>query len=855
MIRLFAQLSANYLIRHFMQTMLMILGIALGVATFCMSSVIENSLDRALEHSRDPLFGSADIYVSNGDTGVPKQLAGSLKRVPGGKSIKARIIKRGTVPELNGMNVLLLGIDHDEDRDWDLPGVTVKQFSTKNWVWSRTFGKQDVLIGHHLDQSLQSLRHGFRFAVDGRRTIVAAQGTIEASGASSPLAGNVIVMSMEDTHRLLGTSQHVTRLDIVVDSNSSRQSVLDAIRLKTDGLLNVNLAEHQARPTGDVMQTVKTGLSLGGMATLPLGVFLVASMTAVSITSRQKDIGILRTMGATCRQIQMCYFAEATVIGLIASIIGIPIGFGISILAIGPIQQALSEAIIPIEMKAVQLNGGNIVGALLVGIGATLIGAALPIFHGTSLSPIEAIKHRYENKSAEVPWQRQSMVAIILAIGGLISFFYRDALPDRWGSYTCLMLIAVAVVYIAPVVALQILRWLQRRIRQVSWSLALDSILGSPGRARFVMTAVALSVAVVVQLAGTIHSNERGVTRWVDRSIAGDLFVTSGGPLTASGQSRPMSKDLIGEIARILPKADIVPMRFRFVEILRKNHADRVLVLALDSKRYVTANKDRTPLLPDLDSFRELSSRGTMIVSENYAELQNLHLGETQLIPGSTGAIPLRCVGIVPDYSCATGTIMVDESAHPEFADKSADVLDVYLGDDQSLDSCRQQLVDESFTTREDLTILTRTELRRHILSMVRNLYGLAYAQEAVVALIAIVGIAASLIVSTMQRQRELGFLRAQGATRGQIILLVLVEAIVMSFSGAIIGVLLGLSLDWYTLNVILSEETGFPLAFESPFFEILLACCVSVIAALVAGIGPARHAAWQPISIVTATE
>jgi ABC-type antimicrobial peptide transport system permease subunit len=198
---------------------------------------------------------------------------------------------------------------------------------------------------------------------------------------------------------------------------------------------------------------------------------------------------------------------------------------------------------------------------------------------------------------------------------------------------------------------------------------------------------------------------------------------------------------------------------------------------------------------------------------------------------------------------------MVDENAHPEFADKSADVFDIYLADDQSADSCRQQLLGESFAMQEDLTILTRTELRRHILSMVRNLYGLAYAQEAVVALVAIVGIAASLIVSTMQRQRELGFLRAQGATRGQIILLVLAEAIVLSFSGAIIGILLGLGLDWYTLNVILSEETGFPLAFESPSFEILLACLVSVIAAVVAGIGPARHAAWQPISIVTASE
>jgi len=855
MIRLFAQLSANHLARNLMQSVLMLLGIALGVATFCMSSVIENSLNRALENSRDPLFGSADVYVSNGDTGVPKGLIHSLVSIPGIKSIKGRVIERGTIPELNDLQVLLLGIEHDENQVWDLPDVTIERSTSKKWVWSRTFGKQDVLIGRQLDEKLQSRRHGFRFTVDGRRTIVAAQGTIHSTGASLPLAGNVIVMSLEDAQCLLGSGQTVTRLDIVVEANSSRQSVVDAIRRKTNGLLNVNLAEQQARPTGDVMQTVKTGLSLGGMAALPLGVFLVASMTSVSVAMRQKDMGILRTLGATRTQIRAFYFAEATVIGMLASIIGIPLGFGIAALAIGPIQQALSEAIIPVEMKMAELSGQNIVSAFLVGIGATLLGAAVPILRGTSLTPVEAIKHRYEHKSAEPHWRRQWVCALVLMGGGIVCSLYRDALATHWGNYAGLVLIASAFIYIAPVIVQYFHRVMQRRITAVSWSLALDSILGSPGRARFVMSAVALSVGVVVQMAGTIRSNEEGVTRWVDRSIAGDLFVTSGGPLTASGQSRPMPKDLMDEIMRILPGAEVVPMRFRFVEILRSSHADRVLVLALDAMRYVAANERRIPLIPDLASFKELTSRGTMIVSENYAELHGLRLGDSQYIPSSKGPISLRCVGIVPDYSCACGTVMVDENAHPEFADKSADVLDVYLADAQLPESCRRQLLGEPIAMREDLTVLTRQELRSHILSMVRNLYGLAYAQEAVVGLVAVVGIAASLVVSTLHRRRELGFLRAQGATRGQIISIVLDEAIVLSLSGAMIGVLLGLGLDWYTLNVILLEETGFPLSYSSPTIEIVCACWVSVVAAVLAGMGPARHAAWQPISVVTLSE
>jgi lipoprotein-releasing system permease protein len=121
--------------------------------------------------------------------------------------------------------------------------------------------------------------------------------------------------------------------------------------------------------------------------------------------------------------------------------------------------------------------------------------------------------------------------------------------------------------------------------------------------------------------------------------------------------------------------------------------------------------------------------------------------------------------------------------------------------------------------------------------------------------LVAVVGIAASLVVSTLQRRQELGFLRAQGATRGQIVAVVLAEATILSATGALIGLLMGIAMDWYTQQVILADETGFPLPFQLPVTEAILATAISILAAMVAGWGPAHHAAHQSIAVATASE
>src|SRR4051794_17725199 len=131
------------------------------------------------------------------------------------------------------------------------------------------------------------------------------------------------------------------------------------------------------------------------------------------------------------------------------------------------------------------------------------------------------------------------------------------------------------------------------------------------------------------------------------------------------------------------------------------------------------------------------------------------------------------------------GTILVDRSWYAKaFHDTQVDVLDVYLKPGTDPEAVRAR-IRERWGEREGLRAATRAELHREVKDQVRRVYHLAYAQEFVVGLVALLGVVSALFISVLQRRRELGLLRAVGASRAQVLGTVAAEASLMGAAGA----------------------------------------------------------------------
>jgi putative ABC transport system permease protein len=121
--------------------------------------------------------------------------------------------------------------------------------------------------------------------------------------------------------------------------------------------------------------------------------------------------------------------------------------------------------------------------------------------------------------------------------------------------------------------------------------------------------------------------------------------------------------------------------------------------------------------------------------------------------------------------------------------------------------------------------------------------YLLAYLQQIIIGVVAALGVVTALLISVLQRKRELGLLLAVGATPGQVLRSVLAEAMFMGIFGTLIGLLIGLPMVWYVLRLVLVEESGFILPILIPWKQTAIIAAVSISTATFAGLLPAIRA------------
>jgi putative ABC transport system permease protein len=420
------------------------------------------------------------------------------------------------------------------------------------------------------------------------------------------------------------------------------------------------------------------------------------------------------------------------------------------------------------------------------------------------------------------------------------------------GSFGGIILTLLGALLAAPLVAALgagLVRPLTRRLPGVGVRLAADNLLRAPSRTGVVVGALTAGVALSVQVAGVLESNERPIIEWVDRAIMTDLIVTGGENTAAATSSNlPLDTALGDELRRLPGVRQAVSGRYR-----RPTYGGTIIfLLAFDAARFHDANRVY-PDYPGLDLFRRLAEPGTVIVSDNFAVMHNVRPGDVLTLQGTRGPAELRVIGAVPDYSWTRGTVFIDRSTLWDvFEDDRVDIYEVYLkGGERTAAEAAVRAV----AARRALTVVTRDDLRGYISGALHRLFGLVQVQQFIVGTVASLGVVTALLISVLQRRRELGLLRSVGATRAQVLRSVLAEAALLGLFGTLFGLGVGLVFEWYVIRVLVWEEGGFVLPILIPWAAAATVAGVSLGLAVLAGLGPALHAARLQIAEVVAYE
>ena len=813
------------------RTLLSIVGIALGVGVLFASLATDAGIEAAIDRTVHDIVGRADLRVAAfGDEGLAPESVAAIDEAPG-VVVAAPVLERRTYLEADVTTpgglpkpVTVLGIDPAaEAQIRDLPLVAGSRLAGPEafgaLVTERLAAEDGLKLGS--DVTFQAGSEGpVSLEVEG---IVAGDGPFVGSG------GRTVIVPLKTAQRLLDFDG-VSRVDIIVSEGATPAEVASALEvaLTTEPYVlssPQDLAASLRTSTADFRATT----ALIAAVALFVGAFLIFNTLSMTVTERIRELGLLRAAGATRGQLARFVLAQAAVLGVAGSILGLAVGAGLAYVMAGYVRTVGS-----IPLDAPELGIASILVAVAIGLVVTLAASIEPARRAGAIPPVEALKARLDPASARRARLRW-LVGVFVAVGlaGLFAWpqgAIGSGLLRSFAVYLLLLGVVLVSPYLlgglATVAGLPFTWFFRLEERLARAALARD-------RSRTALTVGALTaaLAMIVAIGGVAGHSRAAASAWLAEVIPGDELLTSIRPVALD--EAPL-EDLaaIDGVARVSPIAtfDVADHGVR-TDAAAVVGAD----LLADGRLRLVAG-DREAALPALDE------GGSVIVPAALAARDELALGsEVVLAIGGGRVLPLSVVGVAERTLPGRGgeSILVGwKDATESLGVTGADALAVRFEPGQ--EAAARPAVDETAT----LYSLEPTPLSRVAGAVdvaLGQVFGLFDALAVVAVIVAALGIVNTLSMNVLERVRELGVLRAAGMTRSQVRRTVVVEAGILGLTGSFLGVVTGLAAG---ALMIVFAGGSLGLGTEVPWASIGLAVLL--------GVGLSMLAAWYPARLAS---
>jgi putative ABC transport system permease protein len=854
---LFRALVVRWVARRRLRSALAVVSVALGVAAFLASAAVTDSIERTATAAVVAISGGADLGVEADVSGVPSAWAAEIRDVPGVAGAAPLAIGWVGVRGAKSGRVLLVGVDAAAE-------AGLKRYADTGGVVPSNplafLSGAGALLTRPLADEIG--------ATDGGAVVLpgpsgpvplAVAGVFDPRGPERALGGRVVVVALVAAQRILGRGAAADRIDVKLapgaDAADVARRIAERIGDRAPPGLYVGPARPADRAVVEVLGTVNVALRIGAAVALLVGMFLIHHTVSVGVAERRRDVGVLRALGATRGQVMRVFAGEAVLLGTAGAAIGVVLGLLLAAGALKGFAGSISSAYLAAEPAPVEISPQLALTGLALGAFVALAAAWVPAARAAALAPNDAIRRGPDDAAGQglVTRTRGAVIAIATLGGALLL-----ALPDafgKWNGYLCAAVALIAFLAAAPAIlaaGARALAPLLARLFGIPGRLAADELARHPSRAALPAAALAFGLALVVETTGTMTTLSESTIEWMDEQVAGDLFVSSGKPVMGPGAGHtPLDGSIAAEIAAAPGVAHVVGVRFRHVAW----RGSKILVWGFDIGAYrpmarVTIHGgDRDAILT------EVESGAACVVSENFMRLFGVRHGDVIEIPGARRPVPVRVAGSFLDYSWPRGAVIVDRRLlEREFDDRLVDQFSVKLEPGRDPGDATAAIVARAGADR-DLVVTRARELQEEVRRLLQQFFSLGYAQIAAALTVAFLGVVNALWIAVVLRRREIGLLRAVGATRAQVTKSIVLEAAALGVIGAVCGLLGGALIEWLAIHRVVPSDTGWSFPMRFPWTIAAATAVLGVLTSALAGLVPGRAASGFALRDAIAAE
>jgi putative ABC transport system permease protein len=813
--------------RHPLLTGLNILSIALGVAVFLAIQIANRSALESFRSAANLTSGKAHLEIRGAlDDGILP----AVRATAGVKNATPLVEAILPLADQPGEYLRLLGVDPFSGAEifaFALQGRKGEAIDYEIWL-----GDPQALA---IQPAAQTLGDRVAVRANGQVTELVPRFVFQPDGLLATVDKRVAAMDIGWAQELLGQPGRLTAIQLVLHDPAEAEIVAARLRKILPADVTVALPAARDREMATMLGAFQLNLTAMSLVSLIVGMFLIFNSVGATVVRRRTEIAVLRACGATRFEIRALFLGGALWDAVIGSALGVALAPVLARLASPAMASSISSLYEVIRLDHLTMGVWQAVGAFGAGLVAALIAAWAPASEAAKSEPAR-ILHPGAAQERVTPLRWSGLVAAVVLLGASIGLSFWTL---HGGSKLLGFAAAGAVLggfsLLMPWLTAAIAGYFRRGGRLLK--MAADHLIRALHRNTVTVAALAAAVAMTVSVTVMIHSFRASVGRWIEHTLVADLYIA------------PAENDIIGlqaflpeeaaTRAAALPGVESVAT---FREIPIRFHDSATALTVIEGK-----GRGDLEFLPGSapDAAAVLAAGQAVAVSESFSTRQGIQTGDSIPLPTPAGEVPFPVCGVYRDFTRDSGTVLMTRELFRQHwpADERIHSLAVRLEPDADPEGVAEAFR-RHFGGAGPFSIYNNASLRARIFEIFDQTFAVTAILRAIAIVVAVAGVLFSFSVLVIEREREIGVLRALGASKFQVAALFLTEALLLGLTASLSGLVSGSALSVILTGVINKAFFGWTIELTFPVSTLAATPLWLIPAVLVAALLPAWRAA-----------
>ncbi|MFD8195140.1 ABC transporter permease [Streptomyces wuyuanensis] len=699
-------------------------------------------------------------------------------------------------------------------------------------------------------------KHKLRIGDELRTIAVTGDFTARISGIASfkvtnPGAAVVYFDTTTAQRELLGKTGEFTHIAVTADAGVSHEQLKRNVAAVAAGpyefQTQAEAADAGREDVGGFLDVMKYAmLGFAGIAVL-VGVFLIVNTFSMLVAQRTREIGLMRAIGSSRRQVNRSVLIEALLLGLVGSVAGVGAGVG---LAVG-LMELMSSMGMNLSTSDLTVKWTTPVIGLVLGVVVTVLAAYIPARRAGKVSPMAALRDAGTPADGRAGLVRGAVGLVLTGAGGAALWAATRADEATEGSMWLglgVVLSLIGFIVVGPLLAGGVVRVLSAVVLRVFGpvgKLAERNALRNPRRTGATGAALMIGLALVACLSVVGSSMVASATEELDRSVGADFIVQS-----TNGPIVPQAQQALEKAPGIAHVTEYKGLKATLTAPDGTSTDDEWLVAAdptyaQDLRRETVAGE-----------LAAAYGKDAMSVGETYAGKHGVKVGDTMTVAfRGGGTAKLRVAAVTSDDTNVDkgAMYMAVSTAERYFTpERMPKNMMMFAEAEEGKEKEAYQDLKDALAAYPQYRVLDQTDFKRDLKDQVGQLLNIVYGLLALAIIVAVLGVVNTLALSVVERTREIGLMRAIGLSRRQLRRMIRLESVVIALFGALLG--LGLGMGWGTAAQRLLALEGLGVL-DIPWPTILYVFVGSAFVGLVAALVPAFRAGRMNVLNAIATE